>query len=288
MKRIERLRSWLDEEHPSIFGILLDIDGTLVRGGRVLPGARELITDLDGQSMPYLLVTNDANHSHAEKAAALHAAGLDIPEGRIVSSGDVIAETVRERGLSGRRVFVMGDLGDPDYAVEAGLEVTRDIRELGGCAGVIVGEDNYDWQPTFNAVINFFIAHPQAPFVVPNPDVYWPDSHGTIAIGAGGKAQFIVSVLEDYGVSVAPEYLGKPYGAVFHYGRSRLIGARGRDPESDERIVMVGDSLKGDILGANEAGFLSVLTPTGITTREQIAGLAPDSPFRPSLFAAAL
>ena len=288
MKRIERLRSWFDEDRSSFFGVLFDIDGTLVRGGKVLSGSSELIADLDGHHVPYLLVTNDANHSHAEKAAALRAAGLSIPHDRIVSAGDVIAETVHERNLLGRRVFVMGDLGSPDYAVEAGLEVTRDIGKLDGCVGVIVGEENYDWQPTFNAVVNFFIKHPDAPFVVPNPDVYWPDSHGTIAIGAGGKARFIVSVLEDYGITVTPEYLGKPYGAVFAYGRTRLAEARGREPRSTERIVMVGDSLKGDILGANRAGFVSVLMPTGITTPGQLEALAPDSPLRPALFAEAL
>lgn len=288
MKRIERLKSWIDEERSAIFGMLFDIDGTLVRGGRVLPGSSELVADLDHQGMPYLLVTNDANHSHAEKEAALHAAGLDIPQERIVSAGDVLVEAARGHGLLGRRVFVMGDLGDPDYAVAAGLEVTREIHELDRCAGVIVGEENYDWQPTFNAVVNFFITHPAAPFIVPNPDVYWPDSHGTIAIGAGGKARFIVSVLDDYGVSIAPEYLGKPYGAVFQYGRSRLVTARGREPASRERIVMVGDSLKGDILGANRAGFLSVLMPTGITTPEQLAALAAGSALRPSLYAGAL
>lgn len=288
MKHISRLQRWLREERGPWHGVLFDIDGTLVRGEKALPGALELFGYLDGIGCPYLLVTNDANRSHEEKSAALRAAGLVIEPDSILSAGDVLSRLSRERKLEGRRFFVMGDLGNPDYADRAGMVVTRARSTLDECAGVIVGEENYDWQPTFNAVINFFIRHPEAHFIVPNPDIYWPDNHGAIAIGAGAKARFIRSVLEDYGVSIQPEYLGKPYRAVYEFARARLAAIRGKDCESPERIVMVGDSLKGDIRGANRVGFLSVLVLTGITPERQLHGIAPDSELRPKILADSL
>lgn len=248
-----------------------------------MQGAAEMLEWLNAIAFPYLLVTNDANHSHEEKSESLCRAGLDISPATIVSAGDVVAQVAREHALIGRTIFVMGDLGKPDYAEAAGIRVTRDIARLPACSGVIVGEDNYDWQPTFNAVINFFINHPEAPFIVPNPDVYWPDGRNGIAIGAGGKAGFIVSVLEDYGITVCPQYLGKPYGAVFEYARSRIGELRDTEGIAPGRIVMVGDSLKGDVRGANRAGYFSVLVLTGITVEAQLARLGEDPEMVPRM-----
>ena len=275
MARIRRLRYWLEDRLSGYDGILLDIDGTLVRGDAGVVGANELLTWLESISFPYLLVTNDANHSHEEKAHVLGRLGIEVSPTSILSAGDVIARVAQERGFRGRLFFVMGDLGR--YAEEAGIVVTRVLSEIGGCSGVIVGEGDYDWQSTFNAVVNFFVNHPDAPFIVPNPDIYWPDGHRGIAIAAGGKARFIASVLEEYGIALQPEHLGKPYRAVFDYARSRLGMIQGRSCDLPERIILVGDSLTGDIRGANRAGFMSALVLTGITAEKQLEGIAPES-----------
>lgn len=281
MKQILRLLDWVEAHTGELDGILFDVDGTLVRGEAALPGARRLLDRLESRSVPYLLVTNDANHSHEEKAASLGRLGIDVSTDYIVSAGDVVAKIVGERGFTGEQFFVMGDLGRPGYAETAGLSVTRQRSELPRCRGVIVGEENYNWEPTFNAVINFFISNPDAPFIVPNPDIYWPDGEQGIAIGAGGKARFITFVLEEYGVPLQPEYLGKPHRAVFDYAHSRLEGIRGEPCGDPSRIVMVGDSLRGDIRGANRAGFRSALVLTGITVPHQLDGIGEDSDMRP-------
>lgn len=269
--RAQTLSQWIEKNPQSVEAVLFDIDGTLVRGGEALPGAIGLIERLDRAEIPYLLLTNDANHSHEEKAASLADAGLGIPPTHIISSGDVIAEVVAERHLAGQLFFIMGNLGTPSYAAAAGLRVTRDLGELGACRGVIVGEENYHWEDTFNAVINFFIANRTALFLVPNPDSYWPDSRGGIAIGAGGKARFICSILDDYGVHIEPLFLGKPYRAVFTFAREVLERLYGRRIAQTHRVLMVGDSLSGDIRGANGAGHTSVLVLTGITTEAMLS-----------------
>ena len=288
IRRTARLLDWLHEGSGNYSGLLFDIDGTLVRGGGALSGAAELLDWLAAKGVPHLLVTNDANHSHEEKSEALSRAGLELSPEWIVSAGDVVATAASEHRLAGRTVFVMGSLGKPDYAEKAGISVTRELARLDECAGVIVGEENYDWQSTFNAVINFFIKHPTAPFIVPNPDIYWPSEGGGIAIGAGGKAGFIVSVLEDYGVHIRPEYLGKPHGAIFESARSRISELCGAGEVPSERIIMVGDSLKGDIRGANRAGFFSVLVLTGITVEAQLERSFGNPDLRPRLIAEAL
>ena len=60
-------------------GILLDIDGTLLSGGRrALPGALELVASLRETGFPFGILTNDGNHSREEKSSFLNAAGFQF------------------------------------------------------------------------------------------------------------------------------------------------------------------------------------------------------------------
>jgi HAD superfamily hydrolase (TIGR01450 family) len=282
MNRVPYLLDWLRASQGEFEGYLFDVDGTLVIGDVAIPGAKELLTWLAEVGLPFLLVTNDANHSHEEKARVLERCGIRVRSDSILSAGDVIAKAAVERSLVGRLMFVMGNLGSPDYATEAGIEVTRELERIEECCGVIVGEEDYDWQSTFNSVVNFFVRHPDMPFIVPNPDIYWSDGERGIAIAAGGKARFIASVLEEYGIPVQPEYLGKPHRAVFEFAQARLGQLRGTACTAPERILLVGDSLKSDIRGANRAGFTSALVRTGVTVLRQLDGILPGSEMWPN------
>ena len=114
--------------------------------------------------------------------------------------------------------------------------------------------------------------------MVPNPDIYWPNQRKGISIGAGGKARFICSILEEYGLQIKPVYLGKPYAALFDYA-GKILAARYNlaDTVFAEKIMVLGDSLFSDIKGANNSGHLSGLLLTGITTLEAVKKIDPGS-----------
>lgn len=271
--------------HSSPFAsVFFDIDGTLERGGQPLPRAVETLEWLRTHRIPLLLLTNDGNHSIAQKVAALGRCGITVAPEEIVSCSDAIADFARDHALAGQKVFIMGELGEPCYAQKAGLTITRKITELPDCCGVIVGEQNYDWESVFNAVINFFIAKPHAFMVVPNPDHYWPHRNATIRIGAGGKARFITMILNEYGIDFEPVYLGKPNAAIFQRAFRHLAEHRGVPVDiPPQRRLMVGDSLRSDIQGGNGMGMVTALLLTGITPQRRLDIIPPDSPLRPQL-----
>jgi NagD protein len=210
------------------------------------------------------LLTNDGNHSVEEKARFLNRYGFDFNPDEITSCTDGVKEVVAEQGLAGRLFFVVGDTGKPCSVERAGLRVTRDIERLPECEGVVVGEENYDWEPVINGVVNHLLKHPGQPLLVPNPDEYYPGKAGTIQIAAGGVARFIQRVVEVYGVKVKPRYLGKPYQPIFEYNHHAMERRLGKTVKR-ERVLMVGDSLASDIRGANDFGYRSGLLLTGIT-----------------------
>ncbi len=264
------LNHWLEAHIADFDAVILDIDGVLLNSKKRLPGSRRLLGILDRHHTPFVLLTNDGNHSVREKADRLNGAGLHVSPDRIVSCGHALGPAIASLSLRGERFFVMGDTGVPCYAQTAGLRITRQISRLNRCGGVIIGEENYDWEPVINAVINYFIDRPAAPLIVPNPDEFYPGPVMKIHVAAGGIARFIQRVLKTYGTHIDPLYLGKPHAPIFRLARKALAAASGSQLPP-HRILMVGDNMEADIRGAGSQGYATALLLTGVTRKETVA-----------------
>lgn len=273
----QKFFEWWKEKHNDFSGILFDIDGTLISGKHALSGAPELISWLRSHEYPFYLLTNDGNHSRQQKSLFLCRAGVNVNYEEIISCASALESYAENNALKGSKVFVLGELGNPDYAEDAGLLVTRDLKEINDVSAIIVGEGEYDWQPYLTAALNYFVKNREAPLVVPNPDSYWPAGRkGEFGIGAGGKARFLVSLLDEMGIEKKPVYLGKPYKAIYEYAVEAMRRKFTGKTIHFERVLMLGDSLRSDILGANTAGLSSALLLTGITGHEQLKKASGD------------
>ncbi len=269
------LLAWLRSLAAPPEAVLLDVDGVLVIGGRAVPGSRDLLDWLRGRRVPLALLTNNARLSAAEHVAGLAEEGLTFEPGEVVSCGHVLGETLPERGLVGRPVFVMGALGRPDYVEAAGSFAVRDPDGLSACAAVVVGEGTYDYQTVLNAVVNRLAAEPGLPVIAPNPDVFFPLPGGRVRIGPGGVAACLRLLLGERGVAIEPQFLGKPYPPIFRLARARLEARAGR-PIEPAGVLMVGDSLS-DVAGGGRFGCRTALVLTGLT-RPSMIGSTPVPP----------
>ena len=273
-------RDWLERHRPELEALVFDVDGVLLVGPRAVAGAAALLERLASLALPYRILTNDANHSAEEKAALLARAGLPVEPRAITSSGHGLVEAAGRAGLAGQLCFVLGRLGRPSYAEAAGIRVTARLAELPDCRAALVGEDEYDWEATINGVVNYLLARPEAPLVVPNPDLYYPGEDRRVHVAAGGVARLIASVCAAYGRPLEPLYLGKPHEPIFHHNHGRLESALGR-PVERRRVLMLGDSLASDVAGARAFGYRSALVLTGATSGEgwRASALRPELVF---------
>lgn len=275
--RFGSCNAWLDQHPHTLDAIVLDVDGVLLLAKRATPGSQEFLARLRADGLPFLLLTNDGDHSPQEKAGTLRACGLDIRPEQIVSCAHGLLSVAADHGEAEGLFFVMGNLGTPCYAEAAGLDTTRDLDDLPHCRGVIVGEDNYDWEPVLNAVVNFFIRRPQALLITPNPDEYYPDGQGGIRLAAGSVTRLIQRALAAYGSPTAPLYLGKPYAPIFRFAHQRLEMSAAKAIDK-RRVMMIGDNLDSDVAGAHAFGYRTAIVLTGITTPAMLtqARVKPD------------
>ena len=260
-------------EHIEDFdAILFDVDGTLASGRAVFPGIKEFLIFLEEINIPYLLLTNDSCNSQQQKAAYLAKGGLPVTEKRVLSAGNAFELWVSSGNYDGRLFFQYGKFGTPSYIEAAGIKFTTDPARINECSGVLCGEGIYEWQPAIEAAFNLLLKHPEYPMIVANPDSYWPSLRlNGMGIGAGAVARFICQVLADAGKEVKPLYLGKPYPPIYQCAfpfLRRLFPGRSFDEPS--RLIMVGDSLKSDIAGANANAITSALVLSGVTNMEQV------------------
>lgn len=249
---------------------LLDAFGVLNIGDAAIPGTRERIEDLKAQGKRVLVVSNAAGFPHAalmEKYARLGYAFA--PEDVITSRATLVA------GLDGRR-----DL-------HWGLMATRStgLRDLEGLNLTYLEEDPaaYDavdgflmigsaaWTEERQALLEAALLDRPRPVLVGNPDIVAPRENG-FSTEPGHYAHRLADR-----TGISPEFFGKPFTNIFDLAFARL------GPCDKSRVLMVGDSLHTDILGARAAGVASALVAGyGFFAGEDVdpaieqAGIAPD------------
>lgn len=212
---------------------LVDLDGTLICGGRALPGAAGLVRALAGR---FVLVSNDGEHTPWQLAKTLSRCGLPIPPTNILLAGataiDVIA---RER--PGARVFLLGSRALYRYAQRAGLQPVRDDPDV-----VLAARDRHFSYGKLSAAANAVRAG--AELIATNPDIVHPGANGSVVPETGALVQAIAACA---GVS-RYRVIGKPEAELFNRGLEIL----GR-PAAE--VAMIGDNPATDGLGATRLGM---------------------------------
>jgi 4-nitrophenyl phosphatase len=116
---LERLRA--------VRGWIFDMDGTLVLGDRAnhglapLPGAARMLAWVREQGLPYVVLTNGTNRSPAHFASVLRGAGLDVPDGQMMTPASSAVVMFTKRGY--KTVMVLGGEGLAGPLREAGISV---------------------------------------------------------------------------------------------------------------------------------------------------------------------
>lgn len=108
-------------------GFMFDLDGTLILsnrslgGYRLLPGAVEILRELQTRGIPFVALTNGTAYPVAEQAPKLRALGLPIADEALLTPNTVAADLMPKRGV--KRALVLGLPGVGRALAEAGIEI---------------------------------------------------------------------------------------------------------------------------------------------------------------------
>lgn len=236
---------------------LIDMDGVLVRGRTIIPGADAFIRRLQESASEYLVLTNNPRYTPADLAHRLGTLGLDVPAERIFTSAQATARFMQSQKAGGT-AFVLGESGLTSAIHSAGYVITDLSPDY-----VVLGEGSFDLELLTKAIR---LVSAGSHFIATNPDPSGPGEGGTVP-ACGAMAAFI-----EKASGVAPYFVGKPNPLMMRTALNYL------DVHSED-TVMVGDTMATDIKGGVESGMATILVLTGVTQREDVARY----PFQPTL-----
>lgn len=88
--------------------VLLDLDGTVYRGGELVPRAQESIRGIQDRGAAVRYVTNNASQPAHVVADRLAGFGLPASADEVATSAEAAAELLAQKLPSGAKVLVVG------------------------------------------------------------------------------------------------------------------------------------------------------------------------------------
>jgi len=242
--------------------LLVDMDGVVFRGADLLPGARSLFDFVHERDIPWLLVTNSARQTPRMYAERLRQQGIVATDDRILTSAMATAAYLKATLPVGSRIYAIGEEGLREPLRDAGFAlVSPDERSVDGFSVGLGPPFRFEKLRAASRYIRG-----GARFYGCNADPFYPVEDG-FAPGAGALLQAIQAAS-----AVAPLIIGKPARTMFDIALSKL----GR-PACE--VVMLGDRLESDVVGAKRVGVTAILVTTGEDSAEDARqkGIAPDA-----------
>ena len=229
---------------------IIDMDGVLVRGNQMIPGADGFINKLREQNRNFLLLTNNPAYTPGDLAHRLQSIGINITENQIFTSALATAAFLHRQRPDGK-AFVLGESGLTEAIHDIGYVITDMQPDY-----VVVGETKaYDYQMIKKAIR--LIHDGGARFIATNPDSSGP-SEGGIVPACGAMAALIQKAS-----GVEPFFVGKPNALMMRTALNFLN-------VHSENTLMVGDRMDTDIVSGVTSGMETILVLSGVTKVEDI------------------
>ncbi len=227
----------------------MDIDGVLVRGGQVLPGAVEALADLRTRG-PVLLLTNNSTKSRVGTAERLRRAGIPVEPIEVLPSSHVAARFLRTQ-FGGVRFWYIGEEGIPEEMKAAGHVLVPPEE----ADWIVVGMDRELTYAKLRQALRALLRG--ARLLATNEDPTFPTPDGLVP-GAGA----VVGALR--GMGFPPEVVvGKPSPIAFQVALE-VLGLAGKE------VLMIGDRLDTDVAGAQALGLDTALVLSGVTQKADL------------------
>lgn len=267
-------------------GFIFDLDGTIYRGQKLLPGAEQVIAEIKNQSKSHVFLSNKPiarRDNYAEKLTRL---GIDTTVTEVINSSWVTADYLQQN-YPAEPVYVIGEISLMEEIAEAGVKVVN--KSSDDFAGRIVAGDvsmaeflhfqqeNYEYEDIVCLVISFdrtfhygrlndalqiIKARDDIEIIATNPDNTCP-----IAGGEVPDAASMIAAVEAAGERKIDKIMGKPSEHMI----KTAIAAMGFDrQDQSHNFLMLGDRLQTDIKMGIRAGIDTALVLSGVTGRKTL------------------
>lgn len=230
---------------------ILDLDGTIYLSDKLIKGADDFIETLRQSSKDFIFLTNNSSRSGKIYVEKLKGLGIEVEESQVMTSGKATILYLR-RLKPDAKIFLLGTPSLEAEFIEAGFTLIKDRNEKPDY--VVFGFDKTLTYEKMWMACDFILEG--AGYIATHPDLNCPLEGGRFMIDTGSFLKAIEASIQ----RIPDAIIGKPSKFIIDIIKEEKNAL-------DEDLVMVGDRLYTDILGASNAGIDSVLVFSGETTR---------------------
>lgn len=230
----------------SIKCFVLDLDGVVYRGTKLVPNADKRIENLRSKGK-VLFLTNNSTLARGDYVKKLESLGITAEEEEVITSGYASALYIKEN-YSSPRVFMIGEEGLKNELETQGIKTG-----MRRCNVVLVGLDrNLNYTKIAAAVK---LIRSGADFLATNLDNTLVTEDGLLP-GAGAIVSAVRTACEK-----EPVVIGKPS----HIMADIILRKAKAAPQE---ILLIGDRIETDIAMGKKAGVKTALVLTGYARQE--------------------
>ena len=248
--------------------LLLDVMGVLINKNGAIEHAPQFVDYLNRRDKQYFVLTNICGDTEIGIYDRLLRNGIPLvsPE-RVISAGSLVQAYMRDHVPKGATVAFIGpqtcravlETGS-HHIVSCGETELFDVLAL-------LDDEGFPFRETLEAALTIYLRcfrnGGQLPLMLlANSDRAYPRNSDNYAFGSGIFVTMLDEALKKL-LGRSPDVLsfGKPSDRMFAEAKRR---------SGDSSLMMIGDQLATDILGANNFGITSALVLTGLNSRQHI------------------
>ncbi|MFZ3150406.1 MAG: HAD-IIA family hydrolase [Anaerolineaceae bacterium] len=250
----------LTDKYPQVKGLILDMDGVLWHDSNPIGDLPEIFSGIAAMGLKVVLATNNATKSVEEYLTKLRAFGVEVDREQIITSAETTALYLQTHFPAGTTAYVIGTSSLKKTLQSKRLQIATE-ENCQSADVVVVGLDpNITYDKIRNAGL---LVRSGAAFIATNTDATLPTPNGLYP----GAGVMVAAIRIASGRE--PLVIGKPFTAMYEQA-FKLLGIR------PDQTLGIGDRLETDIISAQNAGCLSALVLSGVTTAEQAASWKPE------------
>jgi HAD superfamily hydrolase (TIGR01450 family) len=265
--------SCLDEIENRYQGFLFDAYGVLLDGSGLIPGGAQAWHDLRKRGKSCWILTNGSSRTPEQATAAYRAMGLDVNLDEVITSGSLLPRYFEEQGLRGELTCVLGTPATFELVQKAGGVPCGALDSKDYSVVIMANQTEFPFLESLDAVLTHVCQRVEAGLpchlILTNPDLIFPKSGQSYGFTAGAMALLLDAGLRLRLGKDAPPLvkLGKPFAPIFAEAERRA---------GHKQLLMIGDQLETDILGARNYGIDALLVGTGLTRLSPGVELLPE------------
>jgi NagD protein len=234
-------------------GFIIDMDGVLYHGNKLLPGVKEFVQWLKKEEKRFVFLTNSSERTPKELKEKLSRLGIQVEPGVFYTSALATAMFLAGQKPSGS-AFIIGEAGLINALYNVGYTMNNVDPDY-----VVMGETRtYSYEKLERAVN--LVLH-GAKLVGTNPDLTGPIENG---IAPATKA--LIAPIE-LATGRNAYFVGKPNPLMMRNALKKIGCTR-------EESIIIGDRMDTDIVAGIESEIDTCLVLSGITDREAMVKFA--------------